>query len=79
MFNTNLRVLPLSSYDGILGLDWLAMHSPMQIDWVQKWMSFTHQGQVITLQGLLPEDVDVTVFSVTLLQPTTKSQHHPEL
>lgn len=31
-FTTTFRVLPLGSYDGILGLDWLASHSPMQID-----------------------------------------------
>ena len=28
-FNTDLWVLPLSAYDGVLGIDWLSPHSPM--------------------------------------------------
>jgi predicted aspartyl protease len=32
-FITDLKVLPLSSYDMILGLDWLESFSPMKIDW----------------------------------------------
>lgn len=32
-FTSDLKVLPLSSYDMILGLDWLEAHSPMEIHW----------------------------------------------
>lgn len=42
-FATSFRLLPLTSYDGIIRLDWLAQHSPMHVDWVQKWMSFYYQ------------------------------------
>lgn len=31
-FVSSFRVFPLGSYDGTLGLDWLAAHSPMQVD-----------------------------------------------
>ncbi|CAO2168369.1 unnamed protein product [Urochloa humidicola] len=37
-FQSNLKVLPLSSYDMILGLDWLEQHSPMKVHWKHKWM-----------------------------------------
>jgi hypothetical protein len=35
-FQTTLRVLPLTSYDMILGMDWLMKHSPMSVDWSLK-------------------------------------------
>jgi hypothetical protein len=39
-FTTALKVLPLSNYDMILGLDWLELHSPMKIHWAHKWLKF---------------------------------------
>lgn len=30
-FRTDLKLLPLSSYDMILGMDWLSSHSPMRV------------------------------------------------
>ena len=35
-FHTDFRLLPLGAYDGILGLDWLVQHSPMEVDWAKK-------------------------------------------
>ena len=32
-FTSSFLALPMPSYDMILGMDWLASHSPMQIDW----------------------------------------------
>jgi hypothetical protein len=32
-FTTDLKLLPLQSYDMILGLDWLSSFSPMHIHW----------------------------------------------
>jgi hypothetical protein len=51
-FTTDLRILELGSYDGVLGMDWLDAHSPMNCQWKEKAISFTHQGNWITLQGL---------------------------
>ena len=51
----------------------------MQVDGVQKWMSFYYQGDTVTLQGLLPEDVAVTVFSVSLIKPMEQKLVQPEL
>lgn len=47
-------MLPLACYDAILGIDWLAQHSPMEVDWKEKWMSFQYQGSKATLQGINP-------------------------
>jgi len=37
-FNSDIKVLPLSTYDMIVGLDWLSRFSPMKVHWAQKWM-----------------------------------------
>jgi hypothetical protein len=54
-FQSDLKVLLLSSYDMILGLDWLEAHSPMEINWSQKWIQFQHEGASAYLIGILPE------------------------
>jgi hypothetical protein len=38
IFVSDFRVLLLTSYDLIVGMDWLEQFSPMQIHWLQKWM-----------------------------------------
>lgn len=38
MFSTDMRVLNLGVYDAVLGVDWLAEHSPMHCDWHLKTM-----------------------------------------
>jgi hypothetical protein len=43
-FCSALKVLPLQSYDMILGMDWLERYSPMDIDWQQKTIRFTLDG-----------------------------------
>lgn len=35
-FQTDMRILDLSSYDAILGFDWLKGHSPMTCNWEYK-------------------------------------------
>jgi hypothetical protein len=48
------RVLDITTYDLILGMDWLELYSPMTCDWLLKWIEFDYQGQRVKLQGLLP-------------------------
>ena len=31
-----MKILPLGTYDAILGMDWLEQHSPMTVDWKSK-------------------------------------------
>jgi hypothetical protein len=52
LFSCDLNIIPLGSYDIILGMDWLEFYSPMKVDWVRKFLEIEHQGQVIQLQGL---------------------------
>ena len=51
LFHQDLKVLPIQSYDLILGMDWLENHSPMEIHWRQKWLSITYQGTTVCLFG----------------------------
>jgi hypothetical protein len=43
--------LQLSSYDGIIGLDWLGKYSPMVTDWKQGWISIPHNGRQVVLHS----------------------------
>lgn len=38
-FKDNLRLLNIQGYDMILGIDWLTQFRPMQVDWLEKWIS----------------------------------------
>jgi hypothetical protein len=51
-FSNEARVLPLGTYDLILGMDWLEKHSPMWVDWKRKRMRFTYQESRISLTGV---------------------------
>ncbi|XP_025825540.1 uncharacterized protein LOC112900963 [Panicum hallii] len=51
-FRTTVKILPLGSYDMILGMDWLESNGPMQVHWQRKWMMFQYKGKTITLQGV---------------------------
>jgi hypothetical protein len=73
-FHTDLRLLDLGAYDGVLGMDWLDSFSPMNCDWRGKAISFDYQGNWITLQGVLPVAVpsleQVSVNDLLNLQAT---------
>lgn len=45
------KILPLQSYDGIIGHDWLAKHSLMLTHWAQNWIALFNEGQLIVLHG----------------------------
>uniref|UniRef100_A0A453EC58 Reverse transcriptase domain-containing protein n=2 Tax=Aegilops tauschii subsp. strangulata TaxID=200361 RepID=A0A453EC58_AEGTS len=50
-FATDMKVLPLGCYDVILGIDWLACHSPMRVHWLEKTMDFQRNGVPVHLCG----------------------------
>uniref|UniRef100_A0A453JN23 Uncharacterized protein n=1 Tax=Aegilops tauschii subsp. strangulata TaxID=200361 RepID=A0A453JN23_AEGTS len=56
-FHTDLRVLQLSAYDGVLGMDWLSQHSPMNCHWQLKTISFQSASSRINLQGVRTTDL----------------------
>ncbi|CAD6218216.1 unnamed protein product [Miscanthus lutarioriparius] len=45
-FHSDFRILQLSTFDAIIGMDWLTSFSPMHIDWQQKWMVIPLSGSV---------------------------------
>lgn len=47
------KILPLTHYDLINGMDWLTKHSPMKIDWWYKWALITYGDSQVQLQGIL--------------------------
>lgn len=51
-FQHDLRILPLESYDLILGIDWLELYSPMEVHWKSKWLSIPCNGETVLLQGI---------------------------
>lgn len=45
-------MLPLECYDIILGMDWLEQHSPMNVNWLKKTLSFWCEGKKVCLHGI---------------------------
>jgi len=50
-FHTSFKLLPLGSYDIILGFDWLSAHSPMNVHWGNQTMNFQMGGRTVYLFG----------------------------
>lgn len=82
-FTSNMKVLPLTSYDIILGLNWLVLHSPMKIHWAQQWVQIPHGGSLVKLFGQLStlpaESVLHLCTSVTDTKPVPVATHPPEI
>lgn len=72
-FKTDFRLLPLGTYDVILGMDWLEQFSPMQIDWSHKWLEFYQGKQMIKLQGLVPKLDQCEAISIHQLTGMAKT------
>lgn len=51
-FTYDVRVLPLKSFDMIIGADWLEDHSPTWIHWKKKQMRFPLRGRRVVIHGL---------------------------
>ena len=67
-----MLVIYMGPYDAILGFDWLKLHSPMQCDWSNKTLTFTHDGKTVTIQGLQTLPLQATPISPTQLYKATK-------
>ena len=62
-----MRVLNLRAFDSILGYDWLALHSPMTCYWHNKTLEFLHNGQLVSLQGIVSSNHSVQSWSAQQL------------
>lgn len=60
----DMRVLDLTTYDAILGYDWLKLHRPMQCHWEKRHIQFESEGKMIELQGLMPPPLQLGEVSV---------------
>ena len=52
-FVSAAKILPLTSYELIVGMDWMASRSPKQVDWHNKWMIIPYGQGHSFLQGEL--------------------------
>lgn len=67
-FTSDLKVLPLSSYDMILGLDWLESFSPMKVHWQQKWMAIPYNNTTVMIYANLPNLPVATVIQLCAVE-----------
>jgi hypothetical protein len=63
-FSSTLKVLHLSNYDLIIGMDWLERHSPMLIHWSQKWLAIPLKNSTVTLHGIKSSVMQTAVVQV---------------
>jgi hypothetical protein len=66
-FSSDLKVLPLSNYDLILGMDWLCSFSPMWIQWSAKCLVIPYLHSKIKLWGLGASSVHGQTLEVCML------------
>lgn len=81
-FHSTLKVVPLGSYDMIIGMDWLEAFSPMKIHWKQKWISLPYGRDSIVLHGavpVLPECSVAQLVQVQLAESSSTSDIHPDV
>ena len=66
-FVSAAKILHLPSYELIVGMDWLASSSPMQVDWHNKWMLIPYGQGHRFLQGELMSLPAGSVIQVTTI------------
>jgi hypothetical protein len=62
VFQSDLRVLQLQSFDMLIGMEWMERYSPMKVHWSQRWMSIPYSGTHVTLQGMIPGYLTIILF-----------------
>ncbi|WVZ95473.1 hypothetical protein U9M48_041234 [Paspalum notatum var. saurae] len=79
-FYSDMKILDLSYYDLIVGMDWLEAHSPMKVHWLHKWMAIPYHNDTVVLQGVVSElpvgsVVEVAVISISSLDFSKMGLH----
>lgn len=76
-FQHTLKVLPLASYDIVLGMDWLQMFSPMKVDWRQRWLVVPYNGTTVRLHdSSVPPGEEVTQFLIQFCSISVPDSQH---
>ena len=55
VFHSTLKLIPIGTYDMILGMDWLQAFSPMKVHWLQRWVQIPYGPHTVVLHGSLSE------------------------
>jgi hypothetical protein len=55
MFMVDFQVLDIAAYDLIMGMDWLALHNPMKVHGIQKWMLILYKNSLVFPPGSVVE------------------------
>jgi hypothetical protein len=79
LFCSDLKVIPLHSIDMVVGMEWLERFSPMQIHWAQKWLTMPYGSTYITLQGLLPDNLDYAIIELSQITSNAQLDEKVEL
>jgi hypothetical protein len=66
-------MLPLQNFDMIIGMDWLEQFSPMKTHWAQKWLTILYNNSHITLQSILPSNLDCNMVELVQLSSVPES------
>jgi hypothetical protein len=74
-FHSALKILPLRTFDMIIGMDWLDAFSPMKVHWRHKWMVIPYGPTTVQLQGISSEPEDATLFQLFQADASSVSAH----
>jgi len=74
-FHSTLKILPIGTYDMILGMDWLQAFSPMKVNWLQRWVQIPYGPKNVVLQGALPDDVQCSLVQLHHISVDGAAQH----
>lgn len=72
-FKADVKLLPLSAFDLVVGMDWLQRYSPMKVDWNNKWLLIPYQGTMVYLQGIQSTFPTGTIIELKLMSDLTQS------
>lgn len=70
-FTTKMKILPLGTYNAILGMDWLEKHSSMTVDWKGKHIAMSSAQGVVHLHSH-PSSMEYVVINSLQLQSTCR-------
>jgi hypothetical protein len=70
-FKADVKLLPLSTFDLVVGMDWLQRYSPMKVDWNNKWLLIPYQGTMVYLQGIQSTFPTSTIIELKLMSNLT--------
>ena len=82
VFHSTLKLIPIVTYDMILGMDWLQAFSPMKVHWLQRWVQIPYGPHIVVLHGTLSEQLDCSVVQLhqlTAEEPAFTPSVHSDL